>query len=146
MNWIKKLMKISIKEKINKKIKTIEIIDGFFIKATKNTPEINFKNNGECYIKGLSIPENLDELYREAKNFLNDLISKNIVINLTFNYSYFNTLTQRYNYELLEVLNKQKIKGNVIWQYLDIDEDGADMGEMYKLAFPDLNIKLKNNG
>lgn len=132
-----------------KKHKVLEINkednkDNFFVEKTGNTPEVLFKTDGECIISGNSLPETLDDFYLAAKKYLRNLISKEIVINFTFDYDYFNTSTQRYNYEILEELDKAKIKGVTIWRYIDIDEDAEDMGNIYKAAFPELKIKLKS--
>ncbi len=118
----------------------------YLVEGTKNTPRIYFKPNGECSITGNSFPNDLDDLYKGAKKYLRELIENEIIINFTFHYDYFNTFTQRYNYEILEELNKQKIKGKTVWMYSERDEDSEDMADVYKSAFPDLNIKIKIDG
>jgi len=113
------------------------------IKSTISTPLFHFKQNGQCIISGNSRPEDVDGIFKEAKVYLIALISQGVEIEFIFDYDYFNSCTQRYNYELLEILsNYNKIK-KVTWYYLHFDEYMEEMGEIYKNSFQNLNIKLK---
>jgi len=109
---------------------------------TAKTPEIDFRSNGICVISGNSVPEDLDYIYLQAENYLKELIKKGIQINFTFDFDYYNTLSQRYIFNILELLSLAKIK-SITWNYIDIDEDMLEMGEQYQEMFPKLKIKLK---
>lgn len=113
------------------------------ISKSPSTPEIHFKADGTCSITGDSRPEFLDGIYVQVNNYIKKLIEKGIPIFFTFEFNYYNTLAQRYVYDLLTLLSTQKIFGTVVWIYASNDEDVEEMGHTYKFLFPKLKIKLK---
>lgn len=114
-----------------------------FIPKTSYTPEFFFMATGECVISGDSRTESLDDLYIIAKEYLKKLIDEKVQIKMTFFFNYYNTLAQRYVFDVLEILSKQKSPEPVIWKYKNNDETIEDMGYVYKNSFPELNIKMK---
>lgn len=114
-----------------------------YIEKTGSTPLIDFKLNGNCLISGNSRPDEVDNLYHEAIEFIKLLNNNKIIINFIFDFDYFNTFTQRYIYEILDIISKAKKTGSVEWKYILIDEDIKEMGQLYRSMFPKLNIKLK---
>jgi len=138
INWFKKKSKKVI---LNKKA-LLNYTDNYIVKGTHAIPSIDFRKDGICTISGYSRPEDLDGIYKDAKEFITELVRNNVKINFTFNFEYFNTTTQRYIYDLLRELNSQNKIGEVIWKYPDDDEDMEDMGKMYKSMYPRLKIKL----
>lgn len=117
------------------------MMEDFYIKGTHTIPTIEFNLNGVCSIVGNSIPDGLDEIYKKATLSLNNIVASGVKIDFTFNMDYFNTMTQRYMYELLEILTTAKEK-TVKWIYSPDDEDILEMGETYRDTFKDLKIKL----
>ena len=113
------------------------------IPKSPSTPEIHFTIEGMCSIKGDSRPEFLDGLYTRVNDYIQGLIDRETPIFFTFEFNYYNTLAQRYVYELLTLLSTQKTFGTVVWIYASSDENVEEMGHTYKSLFPKLKIKLK---
>ena len=119
------------------------MIDNLIIPKSALKPGVTFLATGKCTLYGESRPEELDEFYYEVSNYIKELIKNNVKITFTFDFTYFNTLAQRYLYDLLSILNEQEDPGPVTWLYEHRDETIEDMGDTYKTVYPRLKIKLK---
>jgi len=117
--------------------------ENLIIAKSADKPGVSLFHNGDCYIYGDSRPEELDVFYTRISNYIKKLVLFKIPINFTFYFSYFNTVTQRYIYDLLFILSTQNIKGTITWQYTENDETIEEMGETYQNMFPELKIKMK---
>lgn len=118
--------------------------ESLFIPKSALKPGVIFLTTGECRLYGESRPEELDGFYYQIKHYLKEMVKENIKINFTFDFDYFNTLAQRYLYDLLQILNEQKEPGQVVWLYDPKDESMEELGDTFKVVFPKLKIKIKS--
>jgi len=118
-------------------------IESLIIPKSAGKPGATLFTNGDCYLYGDSRSEELDEFYTRISNFIKNLVTDKIPVNFIFYFSYFNTITQRYIYDLFFILDAQEVKGSVIWYYDEDDETILEMGSAYKDMFPSLKMKLK---
>jgi hypothetical protein len=115
-----------------------------YIPCTRSLPGFDYNREGNCRIFGYSRPDNIDGIYLQGLEYLKELAAEQIPIYFTFDFDYFNTSTQKYIHSILSFLEKQIEKGDVIWIYIDIDEDAKKMGELYRDMFRSLKIKLRS--
>lgn len=109
-------------------------MDNLHILATKRTPEIHFKADGDLLIKGVSIPENVIEFYKPAMDWLEKL-KPNCPqkINLSINFEYLNTSSTSHVLKLLKKvleLPVQKMNLNITWLHDDDDDDMIEQGSI----------------
>lgn len=103
------------------------------ISQTDDSPEINFKTNGELSLKGVSIPENVSKFYSPIYEWLDELqkdLPKNIT--LTFEIEYINTSTSRAFIDISRKIAAFKGLGKnakVVWHYAEEDEDNFELGK-----------------
>jgi hypothetical protein len=119
------------------------MIGDLYIEKTATTPEVLIKTNGDCRISGNFKANGIDDKFIEVKEAVRWLIARNASINFTFQFDYYNTLSQRYVYDLFYILTLQKSPGKIIWYYKKNDEDIEEMGVFFKNMFPVLHIKVK---
>ena len=103
------------------------------IRQTEESPEVNFKSNGEFLIKGVSIPENVSKFYSPLTDWLEEF-KKNLTenIKLTFEIEYINTSTSRSFIDIAKKIASFKEQGKnvkIIWRYVTDDEDNLDLGK-----------------
>ena len=99
--------------------------------------------DGIMDIKGVSIPENANELYDPIINFIKDILTNKVItkFNVCFDLLYFNTSSSKLILDifmLLKKMEKSNIKVNIKWYYIEDDEEMQENGE----DFRDIN-KLK---
>src|SRR5690606_37119531 len=98
-----------------------------FITATKTTPEVDFNpENGQLKISGESFPENSADFYAPIIAWLQNYISRNPSISLTFKMIYFNTSSSKAILDIIALLQDYHNKGGVAeinWMYQEDDED-----------------------
>lgn len=112
-----------------------------FIAATRKTPEVDFKLNGELKISGNSYPENTNEFYNPVINWLEEfLFSTTDLITINIDLKYINTSSTRSVLNIItkvQALSKSKIQ--VAWMYevedTDMCEIGQDFEQITKLKF-----------
>jgi len=119
------------------------MLDNLIISKSADKPGVTFLATGNCHLYGDSRPEELDDFYFSIKNYIRSLVEKRIPIHFVFHFTYFNTLAQRYLYDLLTIMDSQPIKGSVIWEYDNDDENIEELGDQFKDMFPKLKIKLR---
>lgn len=117
-------------------------MENLIIDQTEGTPEINFNINGQLYIKGISIPENITSFYTPVINWISDL-ENNLPesINLVFEIEYINTSSTRVFVDIIRKINTIKAlvpDTSIIWKYMEDDEDIFDLGK-------DLEYSAKSN-
>lgn len=117
-------------------------MENLIIDQTEGTPEINFNVNGQLYIKGISIPENITSFYTPVINWISDL-ENNLPesIHLVFEIEYINTSSTRVFVDIIRKINTIKAlvpDTSIIWKYMEDDEDIFDLGK-------DLEYSAKSN-
>jgi hypothetical protein len=118
--------------------------DNLILPKSATNPGVTFLATGNCHLYGDSRPEELDSFYSRITNYIKSLVEKRIPIHFIFHFTYFNTLAQRYLYDLLTIMDSQFIKGSIVWEYDTDDETIEDLGEQFKDMFPKLKIKLRS--
>ena len=100
-----------------------------FIKATKNTPNVEFSREGKLELKGSAYPENAKEFFDPLIAWVSELDVDRI--NLDLNLEYINTAAAKKILELLKTLESNEVIGtfNVRWFYERGDEDGLETGQ-----------------
>jgi hypothetical protein len=115
------------------------ILDG-----TRDTPSVILdKENGKFEISGNSLPENVMAFYRPLLDWLESYTrDPNPTTVFLFNMNYFNSASSKAILNLLnelEKLNKTGKEIDVIWRYVEMDEDmleaGKDFSEIVKIPF-----------
>lgn len=106
-------------------------MSNLYLTSTLKTPEINFNNNGDFYIKGNSYPENVIEFYTPIKNWLCEFFKTNeSAVELHFDLYYINTSSIKSILNiLLEIKKHSKRVIKIEWQYESDDDDMLDVGE-----------------
>jgi hypothetical protein len=104
------------------------------IKATQDTPKIEFNTQGEFELKGISIPENLTIFYAPLIEWINEYkLTLPKKVNLTFEFEYINTTTTYVILEIIDMLLEFKKIGTevkIFWKYQEDDEDIFDIGKL----------------
>ncbi|MBI4648109.1 MAG: DUF1987 domain-containing protein [Bacteroidia bacterium] len=124
-------------------------MEKLYIKATQETPEINFDlNNASQLISGFSIPENpvgfYQPLQRWIENYCKDPLPK-IIIDI--NLLYFNTASAKQLVKIFLILEKLTPRHEVLinWFYktdeLSVLSAGKRFSELIALKFDFIEIK-----
>lgn len=113
-------------------------MENLYIKATQQTPEINFQTNGNLFIKGVSTPDLVKKHYQPMFDWLlefkNNLPNE---ISLTLEIDYLNTSSSIIFVDLFVMINSFKSENrivNMIWRYEEGDEDMVELGEHLKVS------------
>jgi SiaC family regulatory phosphoprotein len=108
-------------------------MNDLIIPYTTKTPEIRFEVNGNLLIKGISIPENVNDFYPQVflwmEEFGNNL-TKNVT--LTLEIDYMNTSSAKVILQLLRkavTFASAATKLKLVWKYHEDEEDMKDLGE-----------------
>jgi hypothetical protein len=119
-------------------------MEKIIIYGTKDTPTVLLdKENGKFEITGNSLPENVIAFYMPLIDWLERYTrDPNPSTIFLFNMNYFNSASSKAILNILnqlEKLNKTGKEIEVIWRYVDIDEDmlesGKDFAEIVKIPF-----------
>jgi hypothetical protein len=108
-------------------------MESLYIKATEQTPEVDFKLSGDLKIKGVSLPENIFTFYNDVVSWLAQYetsLPKNI--NLVLNLEYFNTASSQMLARIIKrIIGFKEIGSNVrvVWLYEKDDDDLLEEGE-----------------
>ena len=109
--------------------------DELLIKATEDTPEINFSRiTGVLQISGRSLPEDAFSFYEPVQNWLSSyVLTFPEQTNAHFKLEYFNTASAKQIFKILQTLcqlSKQK-PVKVTWHYDDGDKDMMASGQRF---------------
>jgi len=107
-------------------------MDSLFIKATADTPEVNFETNGELTMKGRSLPENPNIFYDPLLKWAETSTISDVKFNLRL--EYFNTASSKLIFNLLKkFIENPAVKAIIVkWHYETGDQDSLEMGEQYQ--------------
>jgi uncharacterized Fe-S radical SAM superfamily protein PflX len=98
--------------------------------ATENTPEINFRSNGELVIKGRSLPENVADFYNPVLHWINENISETVTMEIAM--YYINSSSIKKLLEILKLIDRNPgvRKFSIHWLYEEEDEDILEKGRI----------------
>ena len=111
-------------------------MEPLIIGASEERPGINFDpQSNKFLIFGKSFPEEAKKFYEPAILWLEDY-AKNPNKETTFEIrlDYYNSSTSTILLEIIQILNRIYKKGNkveILWHYLEIDDDMLDAGTEY---------------
>ena len=111
-------------------------MEALYIKPTNDTPTIILdKEKNHFEISGKSLPEDVNAFYEPVFQWLEKyLADPNPKTSLLFNLDYLNTASSKSLLSLFLILENAVLAGKdieVIWQYVEDDEDMFDVGEEY---------------
>ena len=111
-------------------------MDNLIIASDNINPGVSFDaTTGVLELNGKSVPKRADSFYDDLAEWLGQFIAEyQGEITFNFKFSYFNTSSQKYIVEILELLERYhagdgSVKVN--WYYDDDDDDMMDIGETY---------------
>lgn len=104
------------------------------IEPTRKTPEIVFKSNGELYLNGISLPQNVIDFFMPVFTWLEELKTQSPQkIRFVIDLVYLDTSSTKAILSMLKVLKKM-VPGEddleVVWKYEQGDMDMLDQGEV----------------
>ena len=124
-------------------------MENLYIKATKNTPEINLNfNESLLEFKGKSFSENTFEFYKPVEDWIDRFLEEgsNKKISINFDLNYLNSSSIKYYFDLFEKMEEEVVNNNkyieVIWLYHEDDDMTMETGEEFKEDYENLNIIL----
>lgn len=106
------------------------------IKGTNRTPEIILDpEKGDFYIKGCSMPENVDEFYTPILNYLDQYLQKpSSKTRVIFELEYLNSSSSQMLLAILYKLKRLLEMGHdlkVEWHYMQDDDDICETGKTF---------------
>jgi hypothetical protein len=127
-------------------------MENLIMEETEFTPSIFFNvNEHEFILKGVSRPENVQEFYEPALKWLNEYektilgsidAPSDVLLKITFHFSYFNSSSSKMLLQLLNFFAKQQDNGfKVIVDYYydegddQMLEDGEELQEILNIPF-----------
>lgn len=104
------------------------------IEPTRKTPELHFKSNGELFMSGISLPQNVIDFFMPVFSWLEQLKdSAPPRIVFTIDLVYLDTSSTKAILSMLKLL-KRMVPGEdqleVVWRYEHGDMDMLDQGEV----------------
>ncbi|WP_027000886.1 DUF1987 domain-containing protein [Eisenibacter elegans] len=122
-------------------------MENIFVKETDTTPEISFNyQKGVLEIKGVSIPEDTEDFYRDLLDYLENYIKKpkSKQTTVSFKLIYINTSTSAILARIIKVLERLHSQRHPVaakWYYEEGDDDMREIGNDFK-AFTALPFTL----
>ncbi|MGC9331054.1 MAG: DUF1987 domain-containing protein [Bacteroidales bacterium] len=104
------------------------------IKETTDSPALLFdKSNNKLIMKGKSIAEDPRSFYINTTTLIRNLINENNKVDtVAFCFSYFNTLSAKYIFDLMKTIQATIPAVSIEWQYEQDDEDMLESGEDFE--------------
>lgn len=105
-------------------------MNDLIIEPTKKTPFVEFHSNGKLTLAGNSYPENVRDFYGPVMEWISQLESEEITLDLIMDYT--NTASARVLLELLRKfdISTQFKKVNINWYFEENDEDSLEAGQI----------------
>jgi hypothetical protein len=108
-------------------------MNNLMIPYTTKTPEVKFESNGNLLIKGISIPENVNDFYPQVFLWLEEFgANLTPTVTLSLEIDYMNTSSAKVILQLLRkavTFSSPTTKLKLIWKYHEDEEDMKDLGE-----------------
>ena len=122
-------------------------MESLIIKASNNTPEINFDISTYILaIKGDSYPENAFSYYKPIMKWVEDFVAtKPLCITLELELIYFNSSTSKTLYDLLDILSdidEDNTQIIINWYYDKKNYSALESGEEFQEDYEDLKFNL----
>lgn len=111
-------------------------MDSLYIEPTNETPRIVLDREKNIFeISGKSLPEDVNTFYQPVLNWLESYFREpNQTTSLCFDLDYLNTASSKLLLSLFLILENAITAGHsveVVWKYVEDDEDMFDVGEEY---------------
>jgi hypothetical protein len=110
-------------------------MDLYRIEATRNTPEIVLRPDGNMKIKGRSIHENVADFYKPVTEWIEEYLRNPADITyFDIQLEYFNSASAKYIVSVLHQLRMVALKNKkfyINWFYEEGDEDILERGEYF---------------
>ncbi|MDP4186409.1 MAG: DUF1987 domain-containing protein [Bacteroidota bacterium] len=110
-------------------------IKDFYLEGTKNTPEIQFRCNGNMLIKGRSIPEDPAKFYVVIEGWVKDYaLNPQALTTIDIELEYFNSGSSKSLLLIFRDLSEVCNNGHKLvinWYYEEGDDDILERGEYY---------------
>jgi hypothetical protein len=99
---------------------------------TTCTPAVRFNTDGRLLMEGRSLPENVTRFYDPLLNWVKELDSE--VVKVDLNLEYLNSASSKKVLEILRSLDRNSsIKQFIInWHYEADDEDALESGQIFE--------------
>lgn len=129
-------------------------MESLLIKSSSTTPEINFETSGNLSIKGISVPENVNQIFSPALSWLEEYYkAPGNTTTLDIALSYFNTSSSKALLTMmLKLSNLSRDKAvdvKVRWFYEEDDQDmfeaGCDYQQIVKVPIELIPVKNLND-
>jgi hypothetical protein len=108
-------------------------MEKFYLTGTDISPEISLEQNGNLIIKGTSIPENSEEVYRPVLLWLRNYAPNPApTTNLEVQLDYFNTSSSKFLLEILRIIKQIQDSPKPVlikWCYYSDDPDMMESGQ-----------------
>lgn len=103
---------------------------------TKNYPGINYdKASDTLFIKGRSIPENPESVFKPLRDWLTDYFESSESLIMSIILEYINSGSSKHLIEILKVLKQYQDDGKkleITWFYEEDDEAIMELGEHFR--------------
>lgn len=112
------------------------------IEATKTTPKVEFRTDGELLLEGVSLPEDSFSFYTPLFKWLEQMTFEQVTLNMKL--EYLNTSSTKQIFMLLKNLaTKDKYENVAVnWYYEEDDEDMHEAGEYYASLLNELDFRF----
>jgi uncharacterized Fe-S radical SAM superfamily protein PflX len=117
-------------------------MEDLHITPSKNSPLVEFFQNGKLVISGSVFPENAKEFFDPLIEWIVNHQSPNVDLDLII--EYINTSSAKKLLELLQKLerNSQIGKRTVNWFYQKWDTDSLETGQILSESLPNIDFKF----
>jgi uncharacterized Fe-S radical SAM superfamily protein PflX len=117
-------------------------MEDLHITQSKNSPLVEFFQNGKLVISGSVFPENAKEFFDPLIEWIVNHQSPNVDLDLII--EYINTSSAKKLLELLQKLerNSQIGKRTVNWFYQKWDTDSLETGQILSESLPNIDFKF----
>jgi len=113
-------------------------MENLIIESTVQSPQVRFLLEGELYIEGISMPDNVNQFYTPLFDWTSAYISTNpSQINVTLFIDYLNTSSTRVLIDFLRHLKSlctTTTDLKIIWKFESDDDDMLELGEEIELV------------
>lgn len=114
------------------------------IEREEYTPLIQYiPQEQKLLIEGKSISEDPIAFFTPLFEWTEEYIKSAEPLTIYFDLEYFNTTSSKMIFDFIDLVSSGEIMPNVIWRYLDEDEDMEEFGE-YLQEIVGSNLKLES--
>jgi hypothetical protein len=107
-------------------------MENLIIKATIDTPRVEFLNSGELLLEGKSCPVTVTRFYEPLFVWVTALRAEKV--NLNINLEYINSASVKKILDLLKVLDANRNVREIVinWHYEEGDDDNLETGQIFE--------------